>query len=95
MEGMPFAEKEFVLQPGDLLFLYTDGVTEAVAPPGDLFGEDRTAEALSSLRGHSSQALLTAMREVLQQFAAGVEQSDDITMLGLRYFGPNYSSRDT
>ena len=73
------------LQPGDRLFLYTDGVTEAKNSNNELFGEARLREALDSMRGTPSE-LINELKTTLERFAAGEPQSDDITMLILDYF---------
>ncbi len=89
MEDMSFDEAELVLQAGDSLYLYTDGVNEAMDKENRLFGNDRTQETLSRLRQQDCVGLVNGMTEELARFTAGAEQSDDITMLALRYFGPN------
>ncbi len=73
------------LQPGDRLFLYTDGVTEAKNSNNELFGDARLREALDSMRGTPSE-LINELKTTLERFAAGEPQSDDITMLILDYF---------
>lgn len=73
------------LRPGDRLFLYTDGVTEAKNSNNELFGDARLREALDSMRGTPSE-LINELKTTLERFAAGEPQSDDITMLILDYF---------
>ena len=72
------------LRPGDKLFLYTDGVTEANDPSDALFGSDRLISFLNSLPHdiHPKAAMYEVRKEV-ERFAAGAEQADDITMLML------------
>ena len=66
------------LRPGDRLFLYTDGVTEAKNSNNELFGEARLREALDSMRGTPSE-LINELKMTLERFAAGEPQSDDIS----------------
>jgi sigma-B regulation protein RsbU (phosphoserine phosphatase) len=73
------------LAPDDVLFLYTDGVTEAVDPAGNLFGEERLAATLASHRGLSCEDLLAVMVREVTGFAATAPQADDVTCLALRY----------
>jgi serine phosphatase RsbU (regulator of sigma subunit) len=65
---------------GDTLALYTDGVTESFNDAGEEFGEERLAEALRRHRGLSSQALLAAIVDEVQQFSPH-QQHDDITLI--------------
>lgn len=89
IEELAFAEAELKLQPGDTLFLYTDGVTEAMNQTQQLFGNDRTRDCLQELRQQDCVGIVNGMAAQLADFAEGAEQSDDITMLVLRFFGPD------
>ncbi len=73
--------EERQLLPGDILALYTDGVTEAFNHEGEEFGEQRLIEALRRNRERPSQALLAAIMDELQQFCSCDEQHDDITLV--------------
>lgn len=84
---MSYKTGSFRLEPGDTLVLYTDGVTEAQNVAGDFFGEGRTEEQLLRLKGAGAEHLVKAMRELVGAFAEGAEQSDDITLMALKYFG--------
>ena len=81
------------LERGDRILLYTDGVTEAQSRSGELFGEERVRETLNNMTGSPSE-IVAALRKKLGEFADGAEQSDDITMLVLDYFGRSDSSLD-
>jgi serine phosphatase RsbU (regulator of sigma subunit)/catechol 2,3-dioxygenase-like lactoylglutathione lyase family enzyme len=74
------------LFPGDVLALYTDGVTEALNPAGEEFGEERLCEALRRNRGLPPQALLTKILKEIQEFSP-TDQSDDITLIIARCHG--------
>ena len=87
MEGIRYRENHLTLLPGDRLFLYTDGVTEATNGDLELFGEARLKEALDRRRDLPVKALLTGLKECLDEFVGEAEQFDDITMLGLEYRG--------
>lgn len=88
MEGAEFAEETLHLAPGDTLFAYTDGVTEAMNTGGELFGVERTEAVLREAHGESCQSLLARMRAAIAEHAGGAEQSDDITMLAFRWIRP-------
>ena len=85
MEGLEFQTGNLVLQPGDILFTYTDGVTEAENGRREFYGEERLQDQLAS--DLSPEGLLDAVRAGVQRFAEGAEQSDDITMLAFRFAG--------
>lgn len=89
LEGMTYDTAHLTLAPGDTLYLYTDGVTEALNPEEELFGEDRLRAALNNPQAiHLPVAqLLPYLRAALEQYARGAEQADDITMLGITYRG--------
>ncbi len=74
---------EYPLVAGDTLALYTDGVTEALNPDGEEFGEERLIAALRRHQGMSSQAMLAAIVGEVQQFSPH-EQHDDITLVVAR-----------
>ncbi|MDO4583965.1 MAG: SpoIIE family protein phosphatase [Planctomycetia bacterium] len=88
IEGMDFEQHEIHFQAGSCFFLYTDGVTEAVNPEKELYRDHRLLETIHTLDdGKSLADMLSGIRQNLAHFAAGMEQSDDITMLILQYFG--------
>lgn len=84
LEDMVFEEGTIDLGPGDTLFLYTDGVTEALDPADALSGEEWTLGELEKVRAKTCESLVVEMREALKRYASGAEQSDDITMLAFR-----------
>ena len=87
MEGVRYKDYEFTLSEGDTLYLYTDGVTEAQNDKQELFGTDRMLDALNADKGASPKELLDNVKAELDSYVNGAEQSDDITMLCLRYNG--------
>ena len=71
-----------------MIFLYTDGVSEAMDEAGNLFTEPRIRATLNNLSAERQpEKLLSQMLAAIRQYAGGEEQSDDITMVGLRYDG--------
>ncbi|MCL2696117.1 MAG: SpoIIE family protein phosphatase [Clostridiales bacterium] len=87
MEGTRYAEHEIRLKVGDVLYLYTDGVTEAMNKQGNLFTEPRLLEKANQYKDSPAKELLAALKVEIDTFANGVEQADDITMLALRING--------
>ena len=90
MEGMRYREQTLQLEPGDILYLYTDGVTEASAHDESRFGNDRLLELLSDDFGTGDEAcrrICKVVRESIDEFAKGEQQFDDITQVCLYYAG--------
>ena len=82
---MPYQEQMIEFCPGDSLYLYTDGVTEAFNTDEELYTEARMLEALNRHREAREQPglMLDCMYRELEEFSRGAEQSDDITMMYL------------
>jgi sigma-B regulation protein RsbU (phosphoserine phosphatase) len=87
MEGMFFREHDFTLNPGDSVFVYTDGVPEATNATDELFGLDRMMEALNTNPGANPEEVLSNVKRGIDAFVAGAEQFDDTTMLCVQYKG--------
>jgi serine phosphatase RsbU (regulator of sigma subunit) len=87
MEGLEYSEKTLVLAPGDGLFLFTDGVTEAFDPARVMFGERRLEALLTDLQGLPTTELPNRIIAEVKTFEAGGPQTDDITCLLARYRG--------
>ena len=83
MEDVPYREQTLTLNPGDSIYLYTDGVTEALNPAQELFGDDRLYEILNRHRAQAGEpeTFVQAIYGEVQAFADGEPQADDITML--------------
>jgi serine phosphatase RsbU (regulator of sigma subunit) len=86
-EKYHFRNHTLVLQPGDALFQYTDGVTEATDVEDELFDEERLLDALREASNAEPTELLPFVREKVAEFVKDAPQFDDITMLGLLYNG--------
>ena len=82
-----YQDREFQLQPGDCLFVYTDGVPEATDAAMAMFGEKRLTETLNEDPDREPEALIRGMHAAVDAFAAGTPQFDDITMLCFKYCG--------
>ena len=90
LPGICYREHEFELHPGDRLFVYTDGVPEAINEHEDDFGTDRMLEVLNRCPEDASlKELLNSVRTNLDQFSGSMPQFDDVTMLALDYRGPS------
>lgn len=81
--GLEYKIQETQLRHGDKLFLYTDGVTEANNPNGELYGEERLLASLNAAKENNVQDILSAVKADLDGFVKDAEQFDDITMLGV------------
>ncbi len=88
MESVRYKEYELLMTPGDKLFVYTDGVPEATAAGGEMFGTDRMTKALNAYADGSPEAILRGVRSTVDAFVGDAEQFDDLTMMCLEYKGP-------
>lgn len=93
MEDTQYAEQELYLKPGDALFLYTDGVTEANDAGGMLYGENRLLRRMNRYPELEPEETIAAVLEDVQAFQGEAEQFDDITMLAFRYNGNGYRTK--
>jgi sigma-B regulation protein RsbU (phosphoserine phosphatase) len=87
MPGIAFKESLIQLGPGDEIFLYTDGVTEADNVRRELFGKDRLKTVLDQSRAVSVIDRIGEVMNAVRGFAGSAPQADDITILGIRYLG--------
>lgn len=87
MENLRYSEQEFVLRPGDSVFVYTDGIPEATDLSERLFGTDRMLEALNSDPDAGPEKVLSDVKKGVTDFVGDAEQFDDMTMLCFRYNG--------
>ena len=81
---MPFSCDTMKLEPGDTLYMFTDGVTEAENKNHDQFGESRLEEALAECKGTDSKHIVDTVNAKVKEFINGAAQSDDITQLVIR-----------
>ena len=87
MEDMPFKEHEFEVEPGDTIYVYTDGVTEATDASNQLFGEERLVDALNKDPDAKPDDLLKNVVRSINEFVADAPQFDDLTMMAFTYHG--------
>lgn len=83
-----FDEETLTLKAGDILVVFTDGVSEALSKGGEEFGDDRLLEAIQADPTLNAEAMLAAIFASVDAFTADAAQSDDITTLVVRYLGP-------
>ncbi len=86
-ENSRYRDYEIQFEPGDTLFVYTDGVTEAANVDKELFKTSRMVEALNRHTTEACEPLLREMQKEIQSFVKDAAQFDDITMLALTYYG--------
>ncbi len=87
IQDSPYRAKRLRLRPGEGLFLYTDGVTEAMDAQGVLFTDARLKHLLGRILAGSPSAMVRDTVDAVRQHAAGEAQADDITLLVVRYLG--------
>jgi Serine phosphatase RsbU, regulator of sigma subunit len=87
IDDLPYSVKTIQLSAGDGLFLFTDGVTEAFNSNEELYSEARLEDKLRLLKDKNSEERVKFIAEDVNEYSTGVQQSDDITILALKYFG--------
>lgn len=83
------------LHPGDILFCYTDGLTDARNPDGDMFGEERLYRLLETARDLPSETLCQRIMDAVDEFAGSAGQHDDMTMIVIRYTALTQKEKET
>jgi sigma-B regulation protein RsbU (phosphoserine phosphatase) len=84
---IPYEEETVPLSKGDLLVMFTDGVSEAMSRESEEFGEPRLESVIDAHRNDGANDLIEAIHGAIQRFAAGAAQSDDITMMTVKIGG--------
>ena len=87
MDDAEYEESEIILNPGDTIFLYTDGVTEANNDYNGFYGEDRLKNILNKYKGQELNKIISEIKNDIDEFCNSQEQFDDITMFIIRYKG--------
>ena len=87
MDEVQYKNYELMLNPGDKLFVYTDGVMEAKNDQGEQYGKVRVTDTLNSVNDQGPEEIIGAVYDSLYNFMGESEQFDDITMLCLEYLG--------
>ena len=85
LPGTAYASYQRSLSPGEILLLYTDGVTEAFNPADEAYAEDRLDSLLASVGHLAPEEVLESLLQDVTRHAAGASQSDDITLAALKW----------
>ena len=85
MEDMDYQEAEIRLEPGSVLFLFTDGLEDATSSDGKMFGTERVISVLNETKSDDPLRITEAVSEAVDVFVDGAEQFDDLTMLCISY----------
>ena len=88
MKDMTYTGYDLHLDPGDCLYVYTDGVPDAINVNEEQYGIERMCEALNTYKEASMEGLLRAVKYDIDDYVGEADQFDDITMIGFRYCGP-------
>lgn len=89
MEDICYREYTIQLEPNDIVFVYTDGVAEATNLDNELYGTSRMLDALNTCPNLTPTTIASYIKNDVDKFVGKAEQFDDITMLCIRYLGPN------
>ena len=89
----PYPVEQLTLSEGDALILLTDGITEAQNREGALYGRTQVLEVIGREAGGAT-ALCERLRDAVRMFEAGIEPTDDLTVMVLRYLGENESDKN-
>jgi serine phosphatase RsbU (regulator of sigma subunit) len=87
MKDIPFREYELDFKRGDCLFVYTDGIPEAINLKEESYGTDRLVDVLNKYKDLSQKDILGFTRQDIRLFVGKAEQFDDVTMIGFKYLG--------
>ncbi|MEX2272997.1 MAG: SpoIIE family protein phosphatase [Vicinamibacterales bacterium] len=87
-DSAEYGEEERRMEHGDLLVIFSDGVSEAMSASDDEFGDERLIEAVTAAGRESAQQVVDTLLESLKTFTRGAPQSDDITVVVVRYRDP-------
>ena len=87
IEDVAYKELSLTLNPGDALFLYSDGITEAMNPAKELFSDERLLSEIELLRDRTVEDVIARVNTMVKEHAGSEPQSDDIAMLMIRYAG--------
>ena len=94
MPGVKYREYEIQLEPGDRLFVYTDGIPEAIDENTEQYGMERLIEALNPVKDEPMSEILPTVRKNIADFVGEAPQFDDITMLGFTFLGSEKEEAD-
>jgi len=81
LEDFPFEEEAVSMGPGDILVVYSDGITEATNPSEVQFGEERLAQVIQDHRQESASGVIDCIIKEVKAFTGGMAQADDMTLV--------------
>jgi len=87
VENATYETGQAILQPGDSIFLYTDGVTEAMNEKEEFFSDDRLRTTITLFQGHPPKELISGVAGEIARFSQNMPQADDIAMMMIRFCG--------
>ena len=87
MDGMTYDDQELSLNPGDSIFLYTDGITNANNNYEGFFGRDRLKETINKYQNENPNEILEKIKNEVYEYCNNENQFDDMAMLIIRYNG--------
>ena len=85
MEEVPYREHTLTLQKGDMVYLYTDGVTEAENAAKELYGEERLLRCFEQIKNSAPEKVIETIKQSVEVFVNGADQFDDMTMLCFKW----------
>jgi sigma-B regulation protein RsbU (phosphoserine phosphatase) len=88
MDGLPFNDIALKMNPGDYLFLYTDGVTEALNSKNEFFSDERLLSEIGNAEEKDVEGITREIRTKVRKYTGSAPQSDDIAMMMIRFNGP-------
>ena len=94
MEDAVYRDYELTLSPGDAIFVYTDGVTDANNPEGEFYGVERMEAVLNRLGKKNPESILSGLKKDVDRFVGTADQFDDLTMLCLEYKGKSGKEKE-
>jgi len=87
VENATYETGQTILEPGDSIFLYTDGVTEAMNEKQEFFSDNRLRRTVTLFQGHPPRELISGVAEEIARFSQNIPQADDIAMMMIRFWG--------
>ena len=87
MEDFQYKTESLKLQKGDIIFMYTDGVTEAMNEQGDFYSDKKLKDELKGLTNESCQQIIETTSKKIEAFAGNAEQTDDIAIMAVKFIG--------
>jgi sigma-B regulation protein RsbU (phosphoserine phosphatase) len=93
MEDVDYGEDKVTVDPGDMIFVFTDGVTESMNPNQEIFSDEQLETLLNESHFTSGENSVQICMQAVRAFENGAEQADDITIMAMEYFGPELADQ--